>query len=62
MPSRLGHGLYKKNDCLKNIFCCIWYITTKVPYVLMGTSNLNLVHCHNVIKEGGADSIMLLFG
>ena len=25
MPSRLEHGLYKKNDCLKYIFRCILY-------------------------------------
>ena len=24
MPSRLGHGLYKKNVALKNIFHCIY--------------------------------------
>ena len=26
MPSRLGHGLYKKIDRLKNIFRCIYII------------------------------------
>ena len=29
MPSRLGHGLYKKIDRLKNIFRCIYIINWK---------------------------------
>ena len=40
MPSRLGHGLYKKIDHLKNIFRCI-YITTSNPIqvIQIATSN-----------------------
>ena len=30
MPSRLGHGLYKKIVALKNIFRCIYIITVIV--------------------------------
>ena len=40
MPSRLGHGLYKKIDRLKNIFRCI-YIIIQVEYVHM----LNATMC-----------------
>ena len=32
MPSRLGHGLYKKIDRLKNIFRCI-YITRVITII-----------------------------
>ena len=34
MPSRLGHGLYKKIDRLKNIFRCIYIIKTLTVFLL----------------------------
>ena len=44
MPSRLGHGLYKKIDGLKNIFRCIYIITcTCSSVVYYCTLNLNFV-------------------
>ena len=41
MPSRLGHGLYKKIDCLKNIFRCIYINIRSLRYsvVLEGYTN-----------------------
>ena len=37
MPSRLGHGLYKKIDRLKNIFRCI--------YITMHTQSSCIILC-----------------
>ena len=36
MPSRLGHGLYKKNDRLKNIFRCIYIINVAIQWQNIG--------------------------
>ena len=55
MPSSLGHGLYKKKDRLKNIFCCIQYneatpTNTCRVYWLCGTIWLtNVTNEHTVM-------------
>ena len=51
MPSRLGHGLYKKIDRLKNIFRCIYII---IEYSHANPNNYsqpmhNIIVVHNYI-------------
>ena len=56
MLSRLGHGLYKKIDRLKNIFRCIYIISiaTRVSLTYFGSIGLQIFshalgHLHVVV-------------
>ena len=42
MPSRLGHGLYKKIDRLKNIFRCIYIIIIEDQEILSKVDDTTL--------------------
>ena len=46
MPSRLGHGLYKKIDRLKNIFRCIYIIMS----IILHRNTVSIIRKTNLHK------------
>ena len=56
MPSRLGHGLYKKIDCLKNIFRCI-IIYIIIIIIIMGIREKRVELSLTIIQEHTVEQV-----